>query len=147
MQRKKKATNFLPKVVFPGGRTGFKQFVTDNLNYPKAALKMKTEGVVRIKIDIDYKGSVVGTQILKSVGDGCDEEAIRLAKKMQWQVDKKMRKGKILFHKTLNIHFKINPVLKEQNTASQLPATYVYRIVKASPQEEAHAPISYTITY
>lgn len=154
MQRNKKAKNFLPKPIYPGGNKALKQFISETLTYPPEALKAKKEGVVRIKIAINYKGNVVDTQLMTHLGHGCDQEADRIVRLMQWEIDKKIRKGKVLFHKTLNIHFKLPKASKstpKKKVQKKAPSTQIkYNIVtppKPSTTKPKPASITYTITY
>ncbi len=51
-----------------------KQFIADNLRYPKEALEKRFEGTVSVRFDIDHKGDVVEAKIIgHSLGHGCDE--------------------------------------------------------------------------
>jgi TonB family protein len=149
VQRNKKAKNFLPNPIYPGGNKVLKQFISETLTYPTEALKAKIEGVVRIKIAINFKGNVVDTQIMSHLDHGCDEEADRIARLMQWEIDKKIRKGKVLFHKTLNIHFKLpnspKATAKKKIEKKALPIEITYNIV--SPSKPSSTPKSGTITY
>lgn len=149
MQRNKKAKNFLPKPVYKGGNKALKQFISDTLTYPPEALKSKTEGVVRIRIAINYKGKVVDTQIMTRLGHGCDKEADRIVRLMQWEIDQKVRKGKVLFHKTLNIHFKLPKLKKTKSKKKESPSQINYNIIpqtKPNPTSKAKM-ITYTIKY
>ena len=130
MQKERKAKNFLPKLIYPGGSKALSKFISDHLKYPKEALKEKIEGTVRIRMDVDYRGKVKDSHIISSLGHGCDEEAQRVVGLLKWDTDKKVRKGKILFHKTLNIHFKL-PKAKTP--------------LKPKPTTQAHTQVSYQI--
>jgi TonB family protein len=65
---------------FPGGPRAFGQYLNSNLVYPSAAKNEKIGGKVYIQFVINTDGTIQDVQILKSVGFGCDEEAIRLIK-------------------------------------------------------------------
>jgi len=56
-----------------------------NLVYPEIARKAGVEGVVIVQVVIDEKGRVVDTQILKSLGAGCDEAAMEAIRKTRWK--------------------------------------------------------------
>ncbi len=131
MQRSKKPKNFLPKPIYPGGPKAMGTFIRETLRYPKEALKNKIEGTVVIRIDINFKGKVVATKVKSSVGYGCDEEAQRVVKSMKFEVESKLRKGRILFHKTLNISFK----LPKSNLAT----------TKEKPRSVTQTQLSYTV--
>jgi TonB family protein len=65
---------------FPGGPGAFGQFLQRNLRYPSAALRANVGGKVYVQFIVNKDGTIQDIQILKSVGFGCDEEAIRLIK-------------------------------------------------------------------
>ena len=63
----------------------FRKMITHiktNLNYPKAALDAKVGGQVIVQFVVDSTGTVTQPSILKSVGSGCDEEALRVISSM-----------------------------------------------------------------
>ncbi|MFI5134925.1 MAG: energy transducer TonB [Chitinophagales bacterium] len=63
---------------YPGGDDSLHAFVQKNLIYPKAAKKNKTEGQVVLSFVIDSVGKTRDAKVYKSIGAGCDEEAIRI---------------------------------------------------------------------
>lgn len=67
---------------YPGGMTAFYKYVRKNLAYPKEAKKEKVKGKVFVEFVIDSTGSVRDetVRVLKGIGHGCDEEAVRLVK-------------------------------------------------------------------
>ncbi len=71
---------------FPGGGPAFRYFIEKNMIYPPLAKANKIEGKVFVTFVVDKKGVVKHPAIHKSLGYGCDEEAIRLVKKMpKWK--------------------------------------------------------------
>lgn len=63
---------------FPGGFGELNNWLASNLKYPEEAKKMAVEGRVFVEFIVNTDGSVSDIKVLKSVGSGCDEEAIRL---------------------------------------------------------------------
>jgi len=61
-----------------GGRNAYKVYLEANLKYPTAALENDIEGTVTVEVRISPSGAIAETMIKKSLGYGCDEEAIRL---------------------------------------------------------------------
>lgn len=80
--RKKKFLN-LPR--YPGGNAAFRAFITANLEYPKEALEAGVEGSVHVGFEIHDDGSVDHARILKGIGHGCDEEALRLVRLLRYE--------------------------------------------------------------
>ena len=105
MNTPKKDKHFIHKPVYPGGPKALWAFIRENLRYPKEALENNLSGVVRLRYTINSKGVVIATQILHSLGQGCDEEAIRVIRMLRYYVPKH-RKLKVKFNKTINITFK-----------------------------------------
>ena len=107
MHKPAKDKHFIKQPWFEGGPKAMKQFIADNLRYPKEALEKRFEGTVSVRFDIDHKGDVVEAKIIgHSLGHGCDEEAIRLVKSMKFNVDAP-RGMRVIYHKTIQIHFKL----------------------------------------
>lgn len=69
---------------FPGGKTAFKAYVKENLVYPTEALNKGVSGVVHLSARIDDNGRVDDVSVEKGIGSGCDEEAVRLVKNIQF---------------------------------------------------------------
>jgi protein TonB len=105
MYKEKKDKHFIHKPVYPGGPQAMKKFIGEHLVYPESAKETRIKGTVTIDYTIDYKGNVIETKIISSLGYGCDEEAERLVKLLKFDVPKQ-RARKIRFHKTINIHFR-----------------------------------------
>ena len=83
------------------------EFIKKNLRYPEEAMQQRIEGTVAVEIDIDVYGDVSSAKVKHGIGHGCDEEAVRLVKLLKFQ--KKKYKGLyVLFHKTINIHFRLH---------------------------------------
>jgi periplasmic protein TonB len=65
---------------FPGGMGAFGKFLQKNLKYPAAAQRANVSGKVYIQFVVNTDGSIQNVEVLKSVGFGCDEEAVRVIK-------------------------------------------------------------------
>lgn len=63
-----------------GGRRAYKQYLEKNLQYPERALGNKVEGKVTIQFAVEPNGQLTDFRVIKGIGDGCDEEVIRLIK-------------------------------------------------------------------
>ena len=81
-QQKKKFLN-LPK--FPGGSKAFKEFIVNHMRYPKEAVEAGVEGSVIVGYEVDDDGRVLSPHILKGIGHGCDEEALRLISMLSFE--------------------------------------------------------------
>lgn len=67
---------------FPGGEKEMMKFITDNLRYPVVAQEMGVSGTVIINFVIDREGAITNIKVIRTIGSGCDEEAIRVLQKM-----------------------------------------------------------------
>ncbi len=145
MTKESKKKKFISKPYYPGGTRALGQFVRKHLKYPEEAKQQGIEGVVRIKIAIDYKGKVVGHEIISSLGHGCDEEAWRICQLLEFKIDQKLRRGKIRFHKTMNVHFHLPKAKKKSPSAVK----YHYQITssKTTNEKKKREGYSYTVEW
>jgi protein TonB len=142
MKKERKPESFLQKPSYLGGPKAMRKFLSQNIRYPEAAKTEKIEGTVRVRMDIDHQGTVIGTKILAGLGYGCDEEAQRVVKLLVFQLPK-LRKIRATFHKTINIHFRY------PQEAPVSPLNYTVTQSKAEAPDEDQASgssYSYTIT-
>ncbi len=71
---------------YPGGEPARLKFFADNLKYPKQAKENGIQGKVYVSFVVEPDGSVTNIKILRGIGGGCDEEAIRVVKLMpKWE--------------------------------------------------------------
>ncbi len=63
---------------FPGGIANFNQFIRANMHYPRNARSMSVEGKVYVEAIVGKDGKLTELKVLKGVGSGCDEEALRV---------------------------------------------------------------------
>jgi protein TonB len=67
---------------------GVMRFLRKNLTYPEIAVQKRTMGTVYVSFVVEKDGSVGKIDVLKGIGDGCEEEATRVIKKMKWKPGK-----------------------------------------------------------
>ena len=71
---------------FPGGEQALYKFIRDNVKYPSLARETGIEGTVYIQFVVEPDGRVSNVKVVRSVGGGCDEEAVRVVKAMpKWK--------------------------------------------------------------
>jgi len=70
----------LEPAVPDGGRQAFNDYIKQNLKYPDQALQNSIEGRVTVEFTVEPSGKISDFKIVKGLGYGCDEEAIRLIK-------------------------------------------------------------------
>jgi protein TonB len=66
---------------FPGGMEGWAKFLRNNLRYPYMAQESEIQGKVYISFVVEKDGSITDVKVVKGIGGGCDEEAVRVIKK------------------------------------------------------------------
>jgi periplasmic protein TonB len=67
---------------FPGGQKALTRYLDQQVRYPKAAAKAGITGRVFASFVIDTVGRISQAAILRGLGYGCDEEAIRVVEQM-----------------------------------------------------------------
>lgn len=68
--------------MFPGGEKKMMEYVAKNVKYPQLAKEMGTQGRVFVSFVVEKDGSISNVELLRGIGNGCDEEAIRVVKSM-----------------------------------------------------------------
>ncbi|MFD2035954.1 TonB family protein [Belliella marina] len=63
-----------------GKMEGWNQYLAENLKYPNTAKENKTEGTVYLTFIVKKDGTVENPEILRGIGAGCDEEALRVVR-------------------------------------------------------------------
>lgn len=77
---KKELTLSVSRAQPVNGYPEFNQYLKDNLNYPETARTENIRGRVTVEFTVKVDGSLSDFEIIKGLGYGCDEEAIRLIK-------------------------------------------------------------------
>jgi protein TonB len=67
---------------FPGGERALMAFINSNVQYPRRALQNGVSGIVVVRFLIDKEGVISDSKVIRSLGGGCDGEAIRVIKAM-----------------------------------------------------------------
>lgn len=71
---------------YPGGAVEFMKWLSKNLTYPSLARSRKTQGKVVAVFYVEKDGSITGISVTKSLSSECDNEALRVLRKMpKWQ--------------------------------------------------------------
>ena len=71
---------------FPGGEKAMMQWITQNIQYPKEAAKANIEGSVIVSFFVEKDGSISNVEVIKSVHELLDKEALRVVNAMpKWK--------------------------------------------------------------
>jgi periplasmic protein TonB len=68
--------------VFPGGDAALMAYLNKNIRYPGAARENGIEGTVMLQFVVGTDGSISEIKVLRDIGGGTAEEAIRVVKSM-----------------------------------------------------------------
>lgn len=78
-----------PDPEFIGGKPELQRYLDANLKYPAKAKEAKKEGIVYVSFTVNEQGKITSPKIVRSIGMGCDEEALRLVEEMpNWKPGK-----------------------------------------------------------
>ena len=92
---------------FPGGMAALARYVKRNYVYPKRARNQGVEGTVFVRVVVNPDGSLSNVTVVKGIGYGCDEEAVRIVKGMPNWVPGEHEGIKVPIYKTIPIGFKL----------------------------------------
>ena len=77
------AYDWVPEMpTFPGGDAERLKFLKENLQYPEKDAKAGTQGTVYIQFTVTPSGKLTDFKVVRSVSQGLDAEALRIAKLM-----------------------------------------------------------------
>ena len=76
---------------YPGGEEERMRFLRDNIRYPAIARESGIQGTIFITFVVERDGSITDVKIVRGIGGGCDEEAIRVVQNMPRWVPGKQR--------------------------------------------------------
>ncbi|MDN3668074.1 energy transducer TonB [Echinicola jeungdonensis] len=92
----------------PGGMEGWMKYLNKNLKYPTQARRMGIEGTVYVVFVVNTDGSIQDVGILRGIGGGCDEEAVRVVKNAPKWTPGKQRGRPVRVKMRLPIRFKLS---------------------------------------
>ncbi len=128
---------FLKLPHLDGGKDLLKKFVRENLQYPAEALEKGIQGDVIIKYKVTGKGEVIDPEVIKGIGHGCDEEAVRLVSMLSYQ-SVKNRGVRVITDNRIKIPFRF----KKQQIKQQYEYTYTEskKTTKQPPKPATKTP-------
>jgi protein TonB len=92
---------------YPGGETERQKFLGESIQYPQQALENGIHGTVYVQFVVDSKGNITDAKIMRGIGGGCDEEALRVIRMMpQWHPGKQNGKP-VRVQYTMPVSFRI----------------------------------------
>ncbi len=90
---------------FPGGVAEMYKYINSNIKYPQQARETGTQGQVFVTFVVERDGSITDIKILRDIGSGCGEEAVRIVKGMPKWTPAKQRGKAVRMQFNLPIKF------------------------------------------
>lgn len=79
---------------FPGGMEALYKYLAQNIKYPQLARDNGITGKVYVTFVVEKDGSIANPKVLRDIGGGCGQEAIRVVKSMpKWTPGKQRGKA------------------------------------------------------
>ena len=97
------------KPLYPGGTEALLKFLGENIKYPHVAKEASIMGTVIVQFIIQKDGSVGDVKVIRGLGGGCNEEAIRVVSMMpKWTPGRQRGKPvRVTFH--IPVIFNLRP--------------------------------------
>jgi len=74
---------------YPGGDKARIKYLQENIKFPVMAIESGIQGTVYVTFVVEKDGRITSVKVLRGIGGGCDEEAVRVIKKMpRWKAGK-----------------------------------------------------------
>jgi TonB family protein len=67
---------------FPGGDKAMMSYLAQQIRYPEMAKEANIEGTVYVEFTVHTDGKISNVRLLRGIGYGCDEEAMRAVKNL-----------------------------------------------------------------
>jgi TonB family protein len=93
---------------FPGGDDSLMAYLKANIHYPPAALASRKEGKVIVSFIIGRNGMPSHVKLIRGIGNGCDEEALRLVRTMPKWIPGKVKGKDVRVQFNLPVKFQLN---------------------------------------
>lgn len=93
---------------YPGGMEALYKYLAENIHYPQIAKENNITGKVYVTFVVEKDGSIANPRILRDIGGGCGQEAVRVVKSMpKWKPGKQRGKSvRVQFN--LPVSFNLN---------------------------------------
>ena len=92
---------------FPGGEAELMKYVGSHIKYPQIARETGIQGRVFVGFVVEPDGSISNVKLLRGIGGGCDEEAMRVIKSLpKWKPGKQRGKA-VRVSYMLPVNFKL----------------------------------------
>ena len=92
---------------FPGGAAKMMEDIQKNIKYPMMARESDIQGRVFVNFVVEPDGSITNVTVMRGIGGGCDEEALRVVQSMPNWKPGKQRGSAVRCSFTVPIIFKL----------------------------------------
>ena len=92
---------------FPGGPAKMLEYIQKNVKYPMMARESDIQGRVFVNFVVEPDGSISNVNVMRGIGGGCDEEAVRVVNSMPKWKPGKQRGSAVRVSFTVPIIFKL----------------------------------------
>ena len=93
---------------FPGGVEAMYKYRAQNIKYPQLARENNITGRVFVTFVVERDGSVTGVRVLRDIGGGCGQEAVRVVKSMPKWTPGKQRGKAVRVQYNLPVNFSLH---------------------------------------
>lgn len=93
---------------FKGGDAARIKYIQENIVYPEIARESGVQGTVHLTFVVEKDGRITNVKVLRGIGAGCDEEAIRVVKNMPSWKPGKQRGRSVRAQFNMPIKFTLN---------------------------------------
>ena len=104
--------------MYQKGNFALQDFIKENLEYPRQAQISNIQGKVIVRFVVEPTGLVTNIGIDKSLGGGCDQEALRIIEMIKWYPGKNNEKL-VRVQMTYPIYFVLNDEFKDNSNGEQ----------------------------
>ena len=113
MEEEEAADDYIFTIVeeqpeYPGGTEAMYKYLRDNMRYPTMAREAGIQGTVFVTFVVERDGSITNVEIVRGIGGGCDEEAIRVVRSMPKWNPGKQRNQPVRVQFNLPVRFMLN---------------------------------------
>ena len=92
---------------FQGGANGWRNYLQNNLQYPKKAQRKSIQGVVRVQFIVDKAGNISEVAALNDPGGGLAEEAVRIIRTSPKWIPAEQNHKKVIYRHIQIITFSL----------------------------------------
>lgn len=90
---------------FPGGEKARVRYLIENIHYPTMARESGIQGMVYVTFVVERDGSITDVRVLRGIGGGCDEEAVRVVTNMPRWIPGRQRNKPVRVQFNLPVRF------------------------------------------